>query len=136
MATELVLSLFPGAGVLDGAFVKEGYCVVRGPDLLWGQEIANFHPPANRFEGVIAGIPATLVHEFERVVNETRPRWWVAEIGRGAPLPSGAEGEQMIGARRFLWSGLSNVAPVQRLAQTATQADAASFMASFARETR
>lgn len=32
----LVLSLFPGIGLLDLAFELESFCVVRGPDLLWG----------------------------------------------------------------------------------------------------
>jgi DNA (cytosine-5)-methyltransferase 1 len=32
----LVLSLFPGIGLFDMAFEAEGFCVVRGPDLLWG----------------------------------------------------------------------------------------------------
>ena len=34
----LVLSVFPGIGLLDMAFELEGFCVVRGPDLLWGGE--------------------------------------------------------------------------------------------------
>ena len=33
---HLVLSLFPGIGLLDMAFEEEGFTVVRGPDLLWG----------------------------------------------------------------------------------------------------
>lgn len=37
--TTLVLSLFPGIGLLDLAFEEQGYCVVRGPDLLWGGNI-------------------------------------------------------------------------------------------------
>jgi hypothetical protein len=36
MPPPLVLSLFPGIGLLDMAFEEEGFCVVRGPDLLWG----------------------------------------------------------------------------------------------------
>lgn len=32
----MILSLFPGIGLLDMAFEEEGFCVVRGPDLLWG----------------------------------------------------------------------------------------------------
>lgn len=40
--SELVLSLFPGIGLLDMAFEEEGFCVVRGPDLLWGGDIKNF----------------------------------------------------------------------------------------------
>lgn len=33
---NLILSLFPGIGLLDRAFEEIGYTVVRGPDLLWG----------------------------------------------------------------------------------------------------
>jgi DNA (cytosine-5)-methyltransferase 1 len=40
----LVLSLFPGIGLLDMAFEEEGFCVVRGPDLLWGGDIRSFRP--------------------------------------------------------------------------------------------
>jgi len=29
---SLVLSLFPGIGLLDRAFEEEGFCIVRGPD--------------------------------------------------------------------------------------------------------
>lgn len=32
--TPLVLSLFPGIGLLDMAFEEEGFCVVRGHDRL------------------------------------------------------------------------------------------------------
>lgn len=53
----LVLSLFPGIGLLDMAFEEAGFCVVRGPDLLWGGDIRRFHPPAGRFDGVIGGPP-------------------------------------------------------------------------------
>ena len=49
---ELVLSLFPGIGLLDQAFEEQGFCVVRGPDLLWGGDIKQFHPPAGKFDGV------------------------------------------------------------------------------------
>lgn len=33
---RLILSLFPGIGLLDRAFEECGFCVVRGPDILWG----------------------------------------------------------------------------------------------------
>lgn len=90
----LVLSLFPGIGLLDMAFEQEGFCVVRGPDVLWGGDIRRFHPPAGKFDGVIGGPPckgesklarlngtpgATMRDEFIRVVNESRPWWWVME---------------------------------------------------------
>ena len=90
----LVLSLFPGIGLLDRAFEEEGFCVVRGPDLLWGGDIHRFHPPLGKFNGVIGGPPckgesrlahlngvagATMRHEFARVVHEADPDWWVME---------------------------------------------------------
>ena len=43
----LVLSLFPGIGLLDMAFEEEGFTVVRGPDSLWGGDIKRFHAPAH-----------------------------------------------------------------------------------------
>ena len=46
----LVLSLFPGLGLLDQAFEEDGFCVVRGPDLLW-RAVAR---------GVKAGLGVTL----------------------------------------------------------------------------
>jgi DNA (cytosine-5)-methyltransferase 1 len=101
----LVLSLFPGIGLLDMAFEEEGFCVVRGPDLLWGGDIHHFHPPRDRFDGVIGGPPCqlfsglvnfsyrwkhppvNLIPEFERVVAEVHPLWFVMENVAAAPLP-------------------------------------------------
>jgi len=96
--TQLVLSLFPGIGLLDMAFEAEGFCVVRGPDLLWGGDVRAFHPPTGRFDGVIGGPPCqmfstlgrrfngrrkktaqNLIPEFSRIIRETRPRWFVME---------------------------------------------------------
>jgi DNA (cytosine-5)-methyltransferase 1 len=102
----LVLSLFPGIGLLDRAFEEEGFCVVRGPDLLWGGDVRRFHPPAHRFEGIIGGPPCqlfstlrrlrqnrqkpaeNLIPEFERVVSEARPSWYLMENVPAAPEPS------------------------------------------------
>ncbi len=99
----LVLSLFPGIGLLDMAFEEEGFCVVRGPDLLWGGDVRRFHPPAGRFDGVIGGDPCQahtqLRHlnplagkkygdmspEFARVVAEAQPRWFLRENVPHAP---------------------------------------------------
>lgn len=99
---ELVLSLFPGIGMLDMGFELEGFCVVRGPDLLWGGDIHEFHPPAAKFDGVIGGPPckgdSSLAHlngtpgrhlwdEFVSVIKMAAPSWWVGEavVSRYAP---------------------------------------------------
>lgn len=103
---QLVLSLFPGIGLLDMAFEAEGFCVVRGPDLLWGGDVHAFHPPEGRFDGVIGGPPcqafsrlrhlvqhngletaANLIPEYERVVREAAPTWFLMENVPDAPLP-------------------------------------------------
>ena len=99
----LVLSLFPGIGLLDMAFELEGFTVVRGPDLLWGGDVRRFHPPPGRFDGVIGGPPCqefsitqfvaqqrpteNLIPEFERCVGEAAPPWFVMENVKPAPLP-------------------------------------------------
>jgi DNA (cytosine-5)-methyltransferase 1 len=104
---QLVLSLFPGIGLLDMAFELEGFCVVRGPDVLWGGDIRRFHPPAGKFDGVIGGPPCqafsrlahmvrhnglqprfgNLIPEFERVVEESQATWFVMENVKDAPIP-------------------------------------------------
>jgi DNA (cytosine-5)-methyltransferase 1 len=87
---------------------EEGFCVVRGPDLLWGGDIRRFHPPAGRFDGVIGGPPCqafsrlrhlvtalygadklkpNMIPEFERVVAEAAPGWFVMENVPDAPEP-------------------------------------------------
>jgi len=97
---NLVLSIFPGIDLLGRAFEEEGFCVVRGPDVLWGGDIRGFHPPAGVFTGVIGGPPckgdSLLAHlnlgpdiglfaEFERIVGITRPAWWIMEAVREHP---------------------------------------------------
>lgn len=104
--SDLVLSLFPGIGMLDMAFEEEGFCVVRGPDLLWGGDVRRFHPPAGKFDGVIGGPPCqafsrlkhlnpragakhgNLIPEFERCVAEARPAWFLMENVTEAPSPT------------------------------------------------
>lgn len=102
---KLVLSLFPGLGLLDRAFEREGFCVVRGPDLLWGGDIRSFHPPAGVFDGIIGGDPCQshsalsnlvrakglepsfpdMTPEFQRVVEAARPCWFLRENVPKAP---------------------------------------------------
>lgn len=101
----LVLSLFPGIGLLDKAFESVGFCIVRGPDPIWGGDIRDFHPPAGKFDGVIGGPPCqifsqlrhlnpksgekfgNLIPEFERCVSETDPEWFLMENVPAAPIP-------------------------------------------------
>ena len=103
---ELVLSLFPGIGLLDMAFEEQEFCVVRGPDKLCGGNIKNFHPPVAKFDGIIGGPPCqcfsqlryvnlaagvelaeNLIPEFERVVLEAFPKWFLMENVANAPEP-------------------------------------------------
>lgn len=108
MSAKLVLSLFPGIGLLDMAFEQEGFCVVRGPDVLWGGDIRTFHPPVGVFDGVIGGPPCqafsrlaimvrynghqttfgNLIPEFERCVLEAAPEWFIMENVPTAPEPN------------------------------------------------
>lgn len=105
MAYPLVLSLFPGLGLLDQAFEREGFCVVRGPDVLWGGDVRTFSPPSGVFDGVIGGPPCqvfsqfryinplagqkqgNLIPEYARVVSAAQPAWFVMENVPAAPEP-------------------------------------------------
>lgn len=91
----LILSLFPGIDLLGRGFEAEGFCVVRGPDLLWGGDVCRFHVPAGRFDGIIGGSPCQdfssarrsepsgegvkLLAEFVRIVAEAQPKWFLLE---------------------------------------------------------
>jgi DNA (cytosine-5)-methyltransferase 1 len=107
MSGPLILSVFPGIDLLGMAFeeVWPEACIVRGPDLIFGGDIRRFHPPAGRFGGVIGGPPCqvfsrlrhvnpkcgaktgNLIPEFERVVAEARPTWFLMENVPDAPAP-------------------------------------------------
>lgn len=80
--------------MLGRGFEAEGFCIVRGPDLLWGGDIRTFNVPAGRFDGVIGGSPCQdfsgsnrhptgysleMVEQFERVVSAARPAWFLLE---------------------------------------------------------
>lgn len=67
--SKLVLSLFPGIGMLDMAFEEAGFCVVRGPDLLWGGDVRQFGPPAGKFDGVIGGPPCQFASSMSRLTG-------------------------------------------------------------------
>ena len=99
--SQVVLSLFPGIDLLGRGFELEGFCVVRGPDLIFGGDIRDFRPVPYRFEGVMGGSPCPdfsrarrsaptgdgleMLSEFARVVTEARPEWWLLENVPGCP---------------------------------------------------
>lgn len=111
MTEKLILSLFPGIGLLDMAFEAEGFCVVRGPDILWGGDIHSFNPPPGVFAGVIGGPPCqrfsrlshivrlnnhrepdkyhladNLIPEFVRCIICAKPDWWLMENVPDVPV--------------------------------------------------
>ena len=99
MAHQLVLSLFPGIDLFGRGFESEGFCVVRGPDLITGGDIRQFEAPPRRFDGVIAGPPCQgfsklhrapgrekslaysvkMLQECLRVIGQAKPDWFLIE---------------------------------------------------------
>lgn len=88
MIRGTLLDLFPGAGLLGRAFEESGFTVVRGPDLITGGDVRDFHARPGVFDGVIGGPPCQthssaseivgtdavdLVPEFVRIVDEAQP---------------------------------------------------------------
>lgn len=100
---HLVLSLFPGIDLFGRAFEEEGFCVVRGPDIIYGQDVRTWSAIKGKFDVVIGGPPCksfssvgrwgpkpsqeNLIPEFERLVNEAQPKAFVMENVREAPKP-------------------------------------------------
>lgn len=96
-----VLSIFPGVGLLDRGFEAEGFCTVRGPDLLWGGDVRAFRPAPGWAWGVMGGPPCqdfadcrraaptgagrAMLAEFARIVRAARPEWWLLENVRRVP---------------------------------------------------
>lgn len=98
---ELVLSLFPGVGLLDRAFSSADFVIVRGPDLIHDGDIREFRGIKGRFNGVVAGPPCqgfSVANTFRtdadhwsvqnsremlqhtcRIIVECRPEWFLIE---------------------------------------------------------
>ncbi|EKO3594736.1 DNA cytosine methyltransferase [Vibrio metschnikovii] len=92
---RLILSLFPGIDLFSKPFERRGFCVVRGPDILLGQDIRDFHVPKGVFSGVIGGSPCQefsslnrneptgygleMLNEYKRIVLESSPDWFLLE---------------------------------------------------------
>lgn len=146
----MILSIFPGLGFLDRAFEAEGFCTVRGPDPIWGGDVREFHPPSGVFDGVIGGDPCQshsalsnlvrekglepsfpdMTPEYERIIAEARPAWFLRENVPQAPdlkapgygvhsflldnaslLGDDGLGQEQTRKRRF-WFGLRDRDPV------------------------
>lgn len=103
---SLILSIFPGADLLGRGFEAEGFCVVRGPDIVWGGDVREFHPTPGKFTAVIGGSPCQgfskanrnpeaarvigleLLGHYVRVVTEAGPDWFLLENVPGVPSVS------------------------------------------------
>lgn len=99
--TELVLSLFPGIGLLDRAFSSSGFCIVQAQDKITGGDVREFVGIPGRFDGIVAGPPcqgfsvanvhrtkadhASVVHsrlmlqQTCRIITECEPEWFMIE---------------------------------------------------------
>ncbi|MBX3082957.1 MAG: DNA cytosine methyltransferase [Anaerolineae bacterium] len=117
---QLILSLFPGADLFGRAFEERGFCIVRGPDRLWAQDVRDFHAIPGKFDGIIGGPPCqpfsaaaisgsdaeNLIPEFVRIIEESRPQWAVMENVMGAagaapPWPSTTIRDWDVGGNTF-----------------------------------
>lgn len=122
----VVLSLFPGVDLLGRAFEAEGFCIVRGPDLLWGGDIRRFDPPAGVFCGIVGGSPCQdfsqarrapptglgrqLMRQFARVVKAAQPAWWLLEnVARAPDLRIAGYGYQRIDVNQGWYCGVSRL---------------------------
>jgi DNA (cytosine-5)-methyltransferase 1 len=98
---ELVLSLFPGVGLLDRAFSIAGFCVVQAQDKITGGDIRDFAGVSGRLDGIVAGPPCqgfSVANSFRteddhhsvknsremlqhtcRIITECRPEWFLIE---------------------------------------------------------
>jgi DNA (cytosine-5)-methyltransferase 1 len=99
--TELVLSLFPGVGLLDRAFAAAGFCVVQAQDKITGGDVREFAGVPGRFDGIVAGPPChgfsvanthrtkadhasvvnsrLMLQNTCRIISECEPEWFLIE---------------------------------------------------------
>lgn len=101
MNDKLVLSIFCGIDLLGKAFEENKFCVVKAGDKnLDNSDIRNFHAPSGVFNGVIGGSPCQdfsrlnrhpkrygfeMLEEYQRVVKEASPDWYLFENVSGVP---------------------------------------------------
>lgn len=151
---DLILSVFPGIDLLGRAFELEGFCIVRGPDPLFGGDIRVFFPPHGHFYGIIGGSPCQdfstlrrspptgegleMIREFKRVVSEASPEWYLLENVPAAPdvtipgyshqridLNAKYTGSRQSRNRHFQFGSLSDFALIIERAAPAHQGDPA-----------
>lgn len=93
--SQLVLSVFSGIDILGKGFSSQGFTVVSAGDIMWGHDIREFSSIAGKFDGIIGGSPCQdfskarrskptgygikMIKEFERIVNESQPEWFLLE---------------------------------------------------------
>lgn len=122
MDNNLIISLFPGIDLLGKAFEQNGFCVVRGPDKIFGGDIQKFHPPKGVFFGAIGGPPCQdfsplrrikptgyglqMLREFVRTVTEASPEWWLLENVSRVPSVTNLDGH--------IFAQLSHTYTIQR----------------------
>jgi DNA (cytosine-5)-methyltransferase 1 len=108
MRPRVIVSVFPGIDALGYAFEQEmpEACLLRGPDPIFGGDIRGWHLPPGVAWGIVGGPPCqvfsqlrhlnplagqkhgNLIPEFERVVGEGQPDWFVMENVPAAPEPT------------------------------------------------
>lgn len=96
---EIVLSVFSGIDLLGRGFTAEGFCVVSAGDMILGLDVRDFDASALRghVTGVIGGPPCqdfskarrkatpptgyglAMLREFERIVRDSAPDWFLCE---------------------------------------------------------
>lgn len=90
-----VLSLFPGAGLFERGFFRSDVCIVRGPDIIWHQDVREFNAAPGVFDGIIAGPPCqdfsklrrtpptgnglAMLAETVRIIRDAAPVWFLIE---------------------------------------------------------
>ncbi len=105
---QLVLSVFQGVDLFGRAIREEcpDWHMVWGPEAIWGDDIRGWHVPAGVFWGVVGTPPCQahsrmaniarhrgyavapdLIPDFERIVEEAQPVWFLMENVPQAPPP-------------------------------------------------
>ena len=99
--TKLVLSLFPGIGLLDRAFSSCGFCIVQAADKITGGDVRDFRGVPGRLDGIVAGPPCQgfsvanthrtnaehasvqnsreMLQQTCRIITECQPEWFLIE---------------------------------------------------------